>query len=225
LEKQILSNTSLSEQQKHDLITTLNGQIVDNANSTAIAIAAAWGNAQASISQSTAQIAADLATIGASQATAAAAAQSVADIQAMAAVPSSNPNQAALSVLYQQEEVFRAAVASHQYTKAQIQSSLDSTNAQIRSLGGTPQYLEKGGIVTEPTLAVIGEAGPEAVIPLNKFNSGELANQTYVFSPNITLTLTPGAVQNPRQMARELLDEMNSLIRNDMKSKTFFTQG
>ena len=33
---------------------------------------------------------------------------------------------------------------------------------------GTP--MAKGGIVTGPTNAVIGEAGPEAVIPLNKFN-------------------------------------------------------
>jgi len=32
--------------------------------------------------------------------------------------------------------------------------------------------LAQGGIVTGPTLAMIGEAGPEAVIPLNRMNSG-----------------------------------------------------
>lgn len=32
--------------------------------------------------------------------------------------------------------------------------------------------LAKGGIVTRPTLAMIGEAGPEAVIPLNRMNAG-----------------------------------------------------
>lgn len=32
-------------------------------------------------------------------------------------------------------------------------------------------YLANGGIVTRPTLAMIGEAGAEAVIPLNKMNS------------------------------------------------------
>ena len=31
--------------------------------------------------------------------------------------------------------------------------------------------LAKGGIVTAPTLAMIGEAGKEAVIPLSKLNS------------------------------------------------------
>jgi hypothetical protein len=32
--------------------------------------------------------------------------------------------------------------------------------------------LAKGGIVTSPTLAMVGEAGPEAVIPLNRAKAG-----------------------------------------------------
>ena len=115
---------------------------------------------------------------------------------------------------------FAQALNSHQITQAQYNQAMAYQNAN------KPPGLAEGGIVTEPTLALIGEAGPEAVIPLNKFNSrAETSNQTYVFSPNITVNASPGMVQNPRQMARELLDEMNSLIRNDMKSKTFFTQG
>ena len=39
-------------------------------------------------------------------------------------------------------------------------------------------YLADGGIVTGPTLAMIGERGPEAVIPLNGRNSGMGANYT-----------------------------------------------
>ncbi len=38
--------------------------------------------------------------------------------------------------------------------------------------------MAEGGIVTRPTAALIGEAGPEAVIPLNKLSS---------FSPNVTV--------------------------------------
>jgi hypothetical protein len=34
--------------------------------------------------------------------------------------------------------------------------------------GGTNVYGATGGIVTRPTLAVIGEDGPEAVVPLNR---------------------------------------------------------
>lgn len=33
-------------------------------------------------------------------------------------------------------------------------------------------WLAEGGIVRQPTYAVVGEAGPEAVIPLNKLNTG-----------------------------------------------------
>jgi hypothetical protein len=36
--------------------------------------------------------------------------------------------------------------------------------------------LAEGGIVTGPTLAMIGEAGPEAVIPLNRLNQGITVN-------------------------------------------------
>ena len=35
----------------------------------------------------------------------------------------------------------------------------------------TPELLAHGGIVTKPTLSLIGEAGPEAVIPLSKMNT------------------------------------------------------
>jgi hypothetical protein len=34
--------------------------------------------------------------------------------------------------------------------------------------------LAAGGIATRPTLAMIGEAGPEAVIPLDKLRSGNV---------------------------------------------------
>lgn len=33
-------------------------------------------------------------------------------------------------------------------------------------------YLASGGIVTRPTIALVGEAGPEAVVPLNRYNNG-----------------------------------------------------
>jgi hypothetical protein len=36
--------------------------------------------------------------------------------------------------------------------------------------------LAEGGIVTGPTLAVVGEAGPEAVVPLSKM--GQMGNIT-----------------------------------------------
>jgi len=43
--------------------------------------------------------------------------------------------------------------------------------------GGIPA-LADGGIVTGPTLALIGEAGPEAVVPLDRYNGGGGGNVT-----------------------------------------------
>jgi hypothetical protein len=60
-------------------------------------------------------------------------------------------------------------------------------------------YLAKGGIVTSPTLAMIGEAGPEAVIPLNK--AGMMGN-TY----NITVN---GAI-DAEGTARTIVNTLNN---------------
>ena len=67
-----------------------------------------------------------------------------------------------------QNAAFAQALSSHQITQAQYNQAMAYQNAN------KPPGLAEGGIVTEPTFALIGEAGPEAVIPLNKFNSGEL---------------------------------------------------
>ena len=60
--------------------------------------------------------------------------------------------------------------------------------------------LAKGGIVNRPTLAMIGEAGPEAVVPLGRGGGGMGA--TY----NITVNVAPGGdlVEAGRQMVRAI---------------------
>jgi hypothetical protein len=46
--------------------------------------------------------------------------------------------------------------------RAPLQMDLSNLAAPVRG----PVYLQRGGIVTRPTLAVIGERGPEAVVPI-----------------------------------------------------------
>lgn len=41
-------------------------------------------------------------------------------------------------------------------------------------------YLAAGGIATRPTLAVVGDAGPEAIIPLSRFGNKGMGGNTYV---------------------------------------------
>ena len=60
-------------------------------------------------------------------------------------------------------------------------------------------YLADGGIVNSPTLAMIGEAGPEAVIPLNK--SGIMGN---------TINVTVNGAIDPESTARQIISILNN---------------
>jgi hypothetical protein len=55
-----------------------------------------------------------------------------------------------------------------------------------------------GGIVTGPTLALIGEAGPEAVVPLSGRNAG--MGNTY------NINVNAGMGTNGAQVGREIVD-------------------
>lgn len=56
----------------------------------------------------------------------------------------------------------------------------------------TVKALAEGGIVTSPTLALIGEAGPEAVIPLGKMSRGAAFGDINVDARGITEPATVG---------------------------------
>jgi hypothetical protein len=70
--------------------------------------------------------------------------------------------------------------------------------ALAASLGVTVPAFAKGGIVTGPTLALIGEAGPEAVIPLSGRNKG--MGSTY------NITVNAGLGSNGANIGREIVD-------------------
>ena len=69
-------------------------------------------------------------------------------------------------------------------------------------------FMAKGGIVTGPTNAIIGEAGPEAVIPLSKFNLGG-GGQTY----NITINASPLA--SPADVGSAVVDALKAYERRN----------
>jgi hypothetical protein len=60
-------------------------------------------------------------------------------------------------------------------------------------------YLAEGGIVTGPTVAMIGEAGPEAVIPLNQMN-GRMGS-------NVTINIT-GGISSAADIGRSVVDAL-----------------
>jgi hypothetical protein len=63
-------------------------------------------------------------------------------------------------------KAFRNAIASLLNSISNIELPL--VGKPCKGLFGTIPMLASGGIVTQPTLAMIGERGAEAVIPLNK---------------------------------------------------------
>jgi TP901 family phage tail tape measure protein len=73
-----------------------------------------------------------------------------------------------------------------------------SIEALAASLGVEVPALAAGGIVTKPTLALIGEAGPEAVVPLNRKNTP--MGGTY------NITVNAGMGTDGAQVGREIVD-------------------
>jgi hypothetical protein len=99
--------------------------------------------------------------------------------------------------------------------KAAINLGIDALNKGISGLnkgvglinaiipGGDPvpdipkiPRLARGGIVTQPTLALIGEAGPEAVVPLNR--AGGMGG--------ITINIEAGLVSTPDQVGQQIIE-------------------
>jgi hypothetical protein len=62
-----------------------------------------------------------------------------------------------------------------------------------------------GGIVTRPTFALIGEAGPEAVIPLNRAGGMGMGN--------ITINVQAGLVSSPDQVGQQIIEAIQSAQR------------
>lgn len=71
--------------------------------------------------------------------------------------------------------------------------------------GLIPGYAE-GGVVTKPTLAMVGEAGPEAIIPLNKMGSGGSII-------NITVNGDVSGTELVEKVKRQIFKEVNRQIK------------
>ena len=96
-----------------------------------------------------------------------------------------------------------AAVAKAQSGKTKAQKKITTKERKAieklaGSLGVAVPAMAAGGIVTKPTLALIGEAGPEAVIPLNRNNAP--TGNTY------NINVNAGMGTNGAQVGREIVD-------------------
>jgi hypothetical protein len=82
---------------------------------------------------------------------------------------------------------------------------------------GSLLHLASGGIVSSPTLALVGEAGPEAVIPLSAFNGGSsLGGGGFGGAGNIVININGGIFSSDgavRQIANEIARQINQSLR------------
>jgi hypothetical protein len=84
------------------------------------------------------------------------------------------------------------------------------TPAQVKELNtllsGVPA-LANGGVVNKPTLAMIGEAGPEAVVPLSGRNAG--------MGNTINVTVNAGMGANGTQIGKDIVNEIKKYERTN----------
>ena len=103
-----------------------------------------------------------------------------------------------------------------------INGFIDGVNTMIRGLNilnpldDIPKIhhvslprLAKGGIVTGPTTALIGEAGPEAVIPLSK------ASGMGIGDTNITINVAASPLSSPADVGAAVVDALQAWSRRN----------
>ena len=111
-----------------------------------------------------------------------------------------------------------AALASLERTR-QVRLNV-TTNYSVDPLRrvGDRYYEATGGIVTKPTMAMIGEAGPEAVVPLNQApGASPLPNMggKATSSSNISLVVNAGIGTDGAAVGRMIVDEIRHYERSN----------
>ena len=82
-------------------------------------------------------------------------------------------------------------------------------------------HLATGGIVNSPTVALIGEAGPEAVIPLSMLGSSDGGGIGGGNNGGINITLTGNTLYTTSQQAKQLGDAMARQINAQLKLRSW----
>ena len=100
-------------------------------------------------------------------------------------------------------------------SRSDTQRSLEG----IQAAGGSIIRQARGGIVTGPTLSLIGEAGPEAVIPLSGPNARAIGGVTV----NVIMPTNGLVILDNEASARGLAAALMPLIRNELRTQRAFS--
>jgi hypothetical protein len=112
-----------------------------------------------------------------------------------------------------------ANVTSHQQQQAQQVSLSGGSGGSLSAFGGSLKAFAKGGVVTEPTIALLGENGPEKVIPLRQssgLSDGAMGNVVYLtFAPQMNVGDIATASQVEQAMNRAALAAVEAAAKMD----------
>ncbi len=114
----------------------------------------------------------------------------------------------------------------------QAVEAMQSLNTQLSGtptaggfLGGTPEAFAKGGIISSPTLSLMGEAGPEAILPLTRKNGvlGVAASGGGMGGGFNIFIDARGADSGVEQAIRQAVEDMHENIVMDSVNRTLDT--
>ena len=89
----------------------------------------------------------------------------------------------------------------------QIKDFSDAISAITQQIGQIPQFAE-GGIVNKATFAMVGEAGPEAIIPLSDMRAMMNSNGTKTVN-NYNISVQVDATKSPAQVGQAIVQAIN----------------
>ena len=93
------------------------------------------------------------------------------------------------------------------------------TRSATQQRGKFPRKMASGGLVTSPTFALIGEAGPELVTPLDKLGALSAAPVTVAFSPTINVQGGGSVRQDVTAALRTSKDELKRMLEEIMRDQ------
>lgn len=110
-------------------------------------------------------------------------------------------------------QISSAANAVGSFVSGAAKGATSGIGAAVSALGAI--HLASGGIVSSPTFALIGESGPEAVVPLSGNMGGGIGG-----AGNITININ-GGMFNDQNGARQIANTIAKLINQQLKLRTF----
>jgi hypothetical protein len=126
------------------------------------------------------------------------------------------------------------AIGTVQKLISGIMAPINGVTSAVSNIGGAigggfnaissaiPKFAE-GGIVNGPTLALVGEAGPEAIIPLSAFNGGNtLGGASGGGSGGLNIVFNSGTLQGTDASAAERFSRnLATMINQQIKLKNY----